>query len=127
MDNYKKYKSTTGVEYNFYVLVGGKEQFVSLDRPGATIIVRDMKLAKAIEANDYFKSQKIILDSVVGEVEDDRVNEPQETKNYQGITNLGDATDILRKEYGVAEKDVALKAQALSKAKELGISFPDWK
>ena len=105
--SYKKYKSPIGVEQNFYVLVGGEERFVSLGNPGATLIVKDMELAKAIEASEPFKTKKIILDSIVGEIEDDEGADPEEPKQYPGVTNLGDAADILRKEYGVAEKDVA--------------------
>ena len=67
---YKKYKSASGVEYNFYVKVDGKEQFISMNQPGASLLVRDMKLAKAIEQSNAFKSGKIVLDSVVGNIEE---------------------------------------------------------
>ena len=123
---YKKYKSATGVEYNFYVSVAGKSRFVSLDSPGATLIVRDMELAKAIEKSDTYRSGKIVLDSVVGDIEEAGEATPQ-VKEYPDVTNMGDAVAVLMNDYGVAEADIPLKKDVFAKAEELGVSFPKYR
>ena len=123
---YKKYKSATGVEYNFYVSVAGKSRFVSLDSPGATLIVRDMELAKAIEKSDTYRSGKIVLDSVVGDIEEAGETTP-ELKEYPDVTNMGDAVAVLMNDYGVAEADIPLKKDVFAKAEELGVSFPKYR
>lgn len=127
VDTYKKYKSSTGVEYNFYAEVDGEEQFISMSNPGASLIVRDMKLAKAIENSNAFKSGKIYLEHTVGEIEDEDAEENTETKSYPDVKNMGDAVDVLMNEYGVSEADLALKKDVLAKAKELGVSFPKYR
>lgn len=130
---YKKYKSTTGVEYNFYVRVDGKERFVSLGNPGATLITHDMELAKAIENSNPFKKGKISLERTFGEIEKEKDNESDngdedtETKSYPEVKNMGDAVDVLMNEYGVDEADIPLKKDVLAKAKELGITFPKYR
>lgn len=125
--SYKKYKSTTGVEYNFYVLVNGKERFVSLNAPGSTLIVDDPELAKSIEESDHFKSKKIVLAGVVGDVQETSSDVEQEYTEYPDVKNMGDAVEVLTVEYKVPESDVARKSQVLEKAEELGIRFPNYK
>lgn len=122
---YKKYKSASGVEYNFYVKVAGKEQFISMNQPGASLLVRDMKLAKAIEQSNAFKSGKIVLDSVVGNIEE--AGETPKLKKYPDVTNMGDAVAVLMNDYGVAEADIPLKKDVFAKAEELGVSFPKYR
>lgn len=126
---YKKYKSSTGVEYNFYVVVDGKEQFISLNGPGSILIVRNAKLARAIENSNHFKSKRIVLVSVVGdpELKDDEVKESMEVDEYPSVKNVGDAVEVLTTIYGVPESDIARKAQAQAKAEELGVKFPNWR
>lgn len=124
---YKKYRSATGVEYNFYVSVAGKSRFVSLDSPGATLIVRDMLLAKAIEESNTFKNGKIYLDSTVGDIPQEDMPETVETKEYPDVKTVGDAQGVLMEEYAVAEQDIPLKKDVLAKAKELGVKFPNYR
>lgn len=124
---YKKYRSATGVEYNFYVSVAGKSRFVSLDSPGATLIVRDMLLAKAIEESNTFKNGKIYLDSTVGDIPQEDMPETVETKEYPDVKTVGDAQGVLMEEYAVAEEDIPLKKDVLAKAKELGVKFPNYR
>lgn len=124
---YKIYKSTTGVEYNFYVKVDGKEHFVSFDNPGATLTVRDMKLAKAIEDHKAFKAGKIHLASMEGVMEEtEEVAETEKTR-YPDVKNMGDAVEVLMSEYGIEETELALKKDVLAKAKELGVVFPNYR
>lgn len=125
-ETYKIYRSTTGVEYNFYAKVDGKEQFISMNQPGASLLVRDMKLAKAIEQSNAFESGKIVLDSVVGDIEEAGEATPQ-VKEYPDVTNMGDAVAVLMNDYGVAEADIPLKKDVFAKAEELGVSFPKYR
>ena len=124
---YKKYRSATGVEYNFYVSVAGKSRFVSLDSPGATLIVRDMLLAKAIEESNTFKTGKIYIEGTVGDIPEEDMTDTAEPKEYPEVKVLGDAMDVLMNEYGVAEEDIPLKKDVLAKAKELGVKFPNYR
>ena len=124
---YKKYRSATGVEYNFYVSVAGKNRFVSLDSPGATLIVRDMNLAKAIEESNTFKSGKVYLESTVGDIPQEDITEPMDTKEYPDVKTVGDAQQVLMSDYSVAEEDIPLKKDVLAKAKELGVKFPNYR
>ena len=124
-ETYKIYRSTTGVEYNFYAKVDGKEQFISMNQPGASLLVRDMKLAKAIEQSNAFESGKIVLDSVVGDIEE--AGETPKLKEYPDVTNMGDAVAVLMNDYGVAEADIPLKKDVFAKAEELGVSFPKYR
>ena len=125
-ETYKIYRSTTGVEYNFYAKVDGKEQFISMNQPGASLMVRDMELAKAIEQSNAFESGKIVLDSVVGDIEEAGEATPQ-VKEYPDVTNMGDAVAVLMNDYGVAEADIPLKKDVVAKAEELGVSFPKYR
>lgn len=129
MRAYKKYKSASGVEYNFYVRVDGKEQFVSLNGPGTMIIVTSPKLAIAIENSGHFKSGKIILASVVGNmnIPSPEVKPKVSDNSYPEVKNMGDAVEVLVSKHGVKESDVARKAQVLAKAEELGVIFPNYK
>lgn len=129
MRAYKKYKSASGVEYNFYVRVDGKEQFVSLNGPGTMIIVTSPKLAIAIENSGHFKSGKIVLASVVGNmnIPSPEVKPKVSDNSYPEVKNMGDAVDVLMSEYGVSEADLALKKDMLAKAKELGVKFPNYR
>lgn len=130
MRAYKKYKSASGVEYNFYVRVDGKEQFVSLNGPGTMIIVTSPKLAIAIENSGHFKSGKIILASVVGNmnIPSPEVKPKVSDNSYPEVKNMGDAVDVLRGEpYFIPETDLLLKKQVLEKAKELGVKFPNYR
>ena len=146
MKAYKKFKSTTGVEYNFYVRVDGNERFVSLKGPGKMIIVTDPMLAKAIENSTHFKTGKIILESVVGNMSSynpeiipaqaERIIQQEvpveaDTKvtnySHSGVKNMGDAVEVLVSKYGVKESDVIKKAQVLAKAAELGVKFPNYR
>lgn len=124
---YKKYKSATGVEYNFYVSVAGKSRFVSLDSPGATLIVRDMELAKAIEKSDTYRSGKIYLESTVGDIPEEDMTDVGEPASYPDVKNIGDAQDVLIRDFGVAEADIPLKKDVFAKADELGVSFPNYR
>jgi hypothetical protein len=124
---YKKYRSATGVEYNFYVSVAGKSRFVSLDSPGATLIVRDMLLAKAIEESNTFKTGKIYIESTVGDIPQEDMPETVETKEYPDVKTVGDAQDVLIRDFGVAEADIPLKKDVFAKADELGVSFPNYR
>lgn len=125
-ESYKIYKSTTGVEYNFYVEVDGKERFISTNQPGASLLVHDLKLAKAIENSNAFKSGKIYLEQTVGEIEDETPTET-ETQEYPDVKTVGDAQQVLMSEYGVLEEDIPLKKDVLAKAKELGVKFPNYR
>lgn len=129
MRAYKKYKSASGVEYNFYVRVDGKEQFVSLNGPGTMIIVTSPKLAIAIENSGHFKSGKIVLASVVGNmnIPSPEVKPKVSDNSYPEVKNMGDAVEVLVSKHGVKESDVARKAQVLAKAEELGVVFPNYK
>lgn len=129
MRAYKKYKSASGVEYNFYVRVDGKEQFVSLNGPGTMIIVTSPKLAIAIENSGHFKSGKIVLASVVGNmnIPSPEVKPKVSDNSYPEVKNMGDAVEVLVSKHGVKESDVARKAQVLAKAEELGVKFPNYK
>lgn len=129
MRAYKKYKSASGVEYNFYVRVDGKEQFVSLNGPGTMIIVTSPKLAIAIENSGHFKSGKIVLASVVGNmnIPSPEVKPKVSDNSYPEVKNMGDAVEVLVSKHGVKESDVARKAQVLAKAEELGVIFPNYK
>lgn len=129
MRAYKKYKSASGVEYNFYVRVDGKEQFVSLNGPGTMIIVTSPKLAIAIENSAHFKSGKIVLASVVGNmnIPSPEVKPKVSDNSYPEVKNMGDAVEVLVSKHGVKESDVARKAQVLAKAEELGVIFPNYK
>lgn len=129
MRAYKKYKSASGVEYNFYVRVDGKEQFVSLNGPGTMIIVTSPKLAMAIENSGHFKSGKIVLASVVGNmnIPSPEVKPKVSDNSYPEVKNMGDAVEVLVSKHGVKESDVARKAQVLAKAEELGVIFPNYK
>ena len=129
MRAYKKYKSASGVEYNFYVRVDGKEQFVSLNGPGTMIIVTSPKLAIAIENSGHFKSGKIVLASVVGNmnIPSPEVKPKVSDNSYPEVKNMGDAVEVLVSKHGVKESDVARKAQVLAKSEELGVIFPNYK
>ena len=129
MRAYKKYKSASGVEYNFYVRVDGKEQFVSLNGPGTMIIVTSPKLAIAIENSGHFKSGKIVLASVVGNmnIPSPEVKPKVSDNSYPEVKNMGDAVEVLVSKHGIKESDVARKAQVLAKAEELGVIFPNYK
>lgn len=127
MTSYKKYKSATGVEYNFYVSVDGSEYLVSLNGPGAILIVSDPKMAKAIEASVHYKSRKIILASVVGEQASQDDETPTIGDAFPDVKNMGDAVEVLTTKYGVEESEIARKAQVLAKAEELGVIFPNYK
>lgn len=127
MKPYKKYKSITGVEYNFYVQVNGKDVFVSMNAPGSTLIVDDPELAKAIEQSPHFKDNKIVLASVVGDVKEVSKEINQELKEYPDVKNMGDAVEVLAVLYNVPESEITRKAQVLEKAEELGIIFPNYK
>ena len=126
-ETYKIYKSATGVEYNFYVSIAGKERFISLSNPGNTLIVRDMELAKAIEKSNPFKRGVIYLESTVGDIPEEDMTDTAEPKEYPEVKVLGDAVDVLMNEYGVAEEDIPLKKDVLAKAKELGVKFPNYR
>lgn len=130
MTSYRIYKSTTGVEYNFYVGVDGKEEFVSFSGPGAVVFVEDPKLAEAIEESDLFKKRKIILVSVVGD-SGDPINENKAAERigdeFPEVKNMIDAIEVLTTKYGVNESDIGRKAQVLAKAEELGVIFPNYK
>lgn len=125
-ETYKIYRSTTGVEYNFYAKVDGKERFTSMNQPGASLMVRDMELAKGIENSHAFKSGKIALESIVGDV-GGAGEVPVTLKEYPDVTNMGDAVAVLMNEYGVAEADIPLKKDVFAKAEELGVSFPKYR
>ena len=125
-ETYKIYRSTTGVEYNFYAKVDGKEQFISMNQPGASLMVRDMELAKGIENSHAFKSGKIALESIVGDVAE-AGEVPVTLKEYPDVTNMGDAVAVLMNDYGVAEADIPLKKDVFAKAEELGVSFPKYR
>lgn len=133
MRSYKKYKSTSGIEYNFYVRVDGKDHFVSLNGPGTMLIVDDPKVANAIERSRQFTSGKIALVSVVGNMEAPSPTPVKEVKpvvadhSYPEVKNMGDAVEVLISKYGVKESDIARKAQVLAKADELGVIFPNYK
>ncbi|KAF5034752.1 hypothetical protein DSECCO2_592820 [anaerobic digester metagenome] len=127
MTSYKKYKSATGVEYNFYVSVDGSEYLVSFNGPGAILIVSDPKMAKAIEASVHYKSRKIILASVVGEQASQDDETPTIGDAFPDVKNMGDAVEVLTTKYGVGESEIARKAQVLAKAEELGVIFPNYK
>lgn len=125
-ETYKIYRSTTGVEYNFYAKVDGKERFISMNQPGASLMVRDMELAKGIENSHAFKSGKIALESIVGDVAG-AGEVPVTLKEYPDVTNMGDAVAVLMNDYGVAEADIPLKKDVFAKAEELGVSFPKYR
>lgn len=125
---YKIYRSTTGVEYNFYAKVDGKERFISMNHPGASLRVRDMELAKAIEASNAFKSGKIYLEHSVGDIpEEDDTAVDTEFKEYPDVKTVGDAQQVLMEDFGVAEEDIPLKKDVLAKAKELGVKFTNYR
>lgn len=128
MASYKKYKSVTGVEYNFYVGVDGTEKFVSLNGPGAILIVKDHKLAEAIEKSKFFKSGKIKLVSVVGDTSEETAKDADTNiEEFPDVKNMGDAVEVLTTKYGVKESDIVRKAQIMAKAEELGVRFPNYK
>lgn len=125
---YKIYKSTTDVEYNFYVKVDGKEHFVSTNQPGSTLLVRDMKLAKAIEESNAFKNGKIYLEHSVGDApEEIDIPVEKDFKEYPDVKSVGDAQQVLIEHYGVAEEDIPFKKDVLAKAKQLGVKFPNYR
>ena len=127
MTSYKKYKSATGVEYNFYVSVDGSEYLVSFNGPGAILIVSDPKMAKAIEASVHYKSKKVVLAGVVGKQEAGEEEKPYAGDAFPDVKNMGDAVEVLTTKYGVEESEIARKAQVLAKAEELGVKFPNYK
>lgn len=127
MKAYKKYRSATGVEYNFYVRVGGKDKFISMNAPGSTLIVDDPELAKAIEESEHFKSKKIVLAGVVGDIKETSTDIDPEQKEYPEVKNMGDAIEVLTTMYNVPEAEIAKKAQVLAKAGDLGVIFPNYK
>lgn len=127
MTSYRIYKSTTGVEYNFYVGVDGKEEFVSFSGPGAVVFVEDPKLAEAIEESDLFKKRKIVLVSVVGDSIDENKAAERIGDEFPEVKNMIDAIEVLTTKYGVNESDIGRKAQVLAKAEELGVRFPNYK
>jgi hypothetical protein len=127
MTSYRIYKSTTGVEYNFYVGVDGKEEFVSFSGPGAVVFVEDPKLAEAIEESDLFKKRKIVLVSVVGDSIDENKAAERIGDEFPEVKNMIDAIEVLTTKYGVNESDIGRKAQVLAKAEELGVIFPNYK
>ena len=127
-ESYKIYKSTTGVEYNFYVEVDGKERFISTNQPGASLMVHDEKLAKAIEGSNAFKNGKIYLEHTVGDIpQDDNPPVDTEMREHPDVKTVGDAQQVLIEEYGVAEEDIPFKKDVLVKAKELGVKFPNYR
>lgn len=127
-ESYKIYKSTTGVEYNFYVEVDGKERFISTNQPGASLMVHDKKLAKAIEESNAFKNGKIYLEHSVGDApEEIDIPVEKDIKEYPDVKSVGDAQQVLVEEYGVAEEDIPFKKDVLAKAKELGVKFPNYR
>lgn len=127
MTSYRIYKSTTGVEYNFYVGVDSKEEFVSFSGPGAVVFVEDPKLAEAIEESDLFKKRKIVLVSVVGDSIDENKAAERIGDEFPEVKNMIDAIEVLTTKYGVNESDIGRKAQVLAKAEELGVIFPNYK
>ena len=128
MASYKKYKSVTGIEYNFYVDIDGTEKFVSLNGPGAILIVKDRKLAEAIEKSNFFKNGEIKLVSVVGNVSGETVQDANEImEEFPDVKNMGDAVEVLTTKYGVKESDIVRKGQIMAKAEELGVRFPNYK
>lgn len=127
MTSYKKYKSATGVEYNFYVSVDGSEYLVSFNGPGAILIVSDPKMAKAIEASVHYKSKKVVLAGVVGEQDAGEEEKPYAGDAFPDVKNMGDAVEVLTTKYGVEESEIARKAQVLAKAEELGVKFPNYR
>lgn len=122
---YRKYKSATGVEYNFYVSVDGKERLVSFNGPGATLMVSDPDVIQEIETSKTFKDKKIVLTGVVGVPEE--TEEEKAYDEYPDVRNMNDAIYVLTSGYGVDESQVARKAQVLAKAEELGVRFPNYK
>lgn len=148
-NRYKRYKSTSDVEYNFYVRVDNEEIPVSFRGASRTVTVTDPKIAAAIELSEYYTSGKVKLVHTQGdwgplkvdanmaaslpdpETDESPTKQEESTSNnvsrYPDIRNLGDAQQLLINEYNVDETEIIRKVDVLAKAKELGIRFPNYR
>lgn len=91
---------------------------------GSVFVTSNPKEQEAIEASGDFKSGVIFLDEVY---EDAKPNNAI-VAEYPEVTKVQDAVEVIKQvsaEKGVEYASIRKKEEVLSKANELGVSFPN--
>ena len=125
----KKYVMPGKVEYGM-LLFGKKEKYTCRFSKGAvsglcyraaSFTTDNKEIQELIEKREEFANGHILIAEVYGEPE-----KAQEGCGVAEVTTLQEARKFLL-EKGATMEELQTKAAVLEKAKELNISFPNWK
>jgi hypothetical protein len=127
----KKYVMPGKVEYGM-LLFGKKEKYTCRFSKGAvsglcyraaSFTTDNKEIQELIEKREEFANGHILIAEVYGEPEETK---PEKGNAVDDITTLQEARKFLL-EKGATMEELQTKSAVLEKAKELNISFPNWK
>jgi hypothetical protein len=95
-----------------------------------TFSTTDVAVQEALEESEQFKSGKIILENAPAKIKDieKKDNGTSDTATYPEVTTYQEAKELLRKEpYNIPFQSLGTPEKIVTKAAELGVSFPNLK
>ena len=90
-----------------------------------SIFVSDKEMQNAIESSKYFKTGIIEVTKGTVDIPENSDSSVTETKEYPDVTNIQQAKEVLRTDYGVAPVALSNAEKIKSQAEKHFVAFPN--